>query len=990
MDIEYQGRKDFSRPRKLSETESLPHFQDKVETNAFGVEDERSIAADVLFTDLAKTYLKGKVLLEGLSKMDPAQFIPIEEFADSTRASAIRLDKDSSKDGSIITYSLYQASIDKILEKKWELRGDVINIRLPASLSQQTVETSQKLSGTSNATSLIKEFINQNGIITTIIGMLTISPFQTLIFQALTVEEGAKGVQMAQIPAGIALFLEIGIKAERIISIMKNANLATPLVEQQVVDLAGSEAKRAEALTLVGLDYNEFKKSQEFQDSENIVNYVSEYYRRYGGLDRLGGHLSIDHWVAYLHVAQNQQTIRGALNTSHLFSPKFQSIKQQYTATPPAPDNIFKEEGKSHSKIFVQLASATRSLKESSNDIYDDIINTFNYQLTDRDLCCVSGDTRIQHSEGNSKISDLVGKKIKVWNGDSWSEVSPFLAKKNQKLYRVHISDGSYLDCTDDHEWSIQKPSIGSYLWKKKKTLELKPGYKLPKFEMEVSKTGRKLLHAYEYGYYLGDGTSISENNSSIRTSIYVDKPELDLITSGCKIGYIKGPYDVSSEGYNHPKWVWHTPELDKDKCRSLKGKGIKGLPDWLFEADKESILEFIGGYIDSDGNLSNNGYTEGYRIFGTEDKIRDIQLLLRRASINFTTIRMEHDGETNKGKRSQPLWVCSIHSHNCVEIRTRLKTSSNFSKRYVSNGHTLVDKGVWQRIIKIEELPGPHDTFCFSEPVKHMGVFGNVLTHQCLVQIFGAIGNPDLMYTIASLLRILATNLSAELIRIQNLMSKFLANLMQDALFEITGQINEFYYKIVDKVTKAFTTDLNNLPACNGMFSLGWALMHSVRVLFDELEALIKEISSIIGDFGTGVSGSWKISADRRHLLGVARILEVLAARLDLANTCDRTSTSATSVTTQISNPNSDIDQAIFSILGSVPPNLTISEEDKIKHFPNTKPQVSSNLKFNFGIQSEQNNENTAKCDDPGQEQKIDQLIKNLTASIEQVFSNG
>ncbi len=644
MDIEYTGRKDFSRPRKLSETETLSQFQDRVEKNAFGTQDERSIGTDAIFTDLAKTYLKGRVLLDGLSKMDPAQFIPIEEFADATRASAIRLDKEASKNGSIITYSLYQKSIDKILEKKWEIRGDVINIKLPASISQQGVETAQKLSGTTNATSLIKEFINQNGIVTTIIGMLTISPFQTLIFQALSVEEAAKGVQTAQIPAGIALFLEIGIKAERIISILKNANLATPLVEKQVIDLSESDSKRAEALKTVGLDYNELKKSQEFQDSENIVNYVSEYYRRYGGLDRRGGHLTIDHWIGYLHVAQNQQTIRGALNTSHLFSPKFQSIKQHYTPQQEQENDIFREEGRKHSQIFIQLASATRSLKETSNDLYDDIINTFNYQLTDRDLCC--------------------------------------------------------------------------------------------------------------------------------------------------------------------------------------------------------------------------------------------------------------------------------------------------------------------------------------------------------LVQIFGAIGKPDLMYTIASLLRILATNLSAELVRIQNIVSKFLANLMQDALFEIAAQINQFYYKIAHKVTKAFTVDFDNLPACSGMFTLGWALMHSVRVLFDELNALIKEISSIIGDFGTGVSGSWKIAADRRHLLGIARILEVLAARLDLANTCERNST--VSINNQISDSNSDIDQAIFSILGSIAPNLNISEEDKLKHFPSIRPQTSDNLKFNFGITSEQNSENQPRCTDPDQEQKIEQLIKNLTSSIEQVFSNG
>lgn len=644
MSIDYQGRKDFSRPRKLVEKDvTLEQYQDRIEVNAFGAVDEREVAVDELFTDLAKTYLKGRVLQQGLSKMDPAQFIPIEEFADTARAAAKRLDMTASEDGEVITYSLYQKAVDKILAKKWELRGEVMAMKVPASVSQQSVECAHKVSGSENFGSLLKEFISQNGIISTIMGMLTLSPFQTVIFQPMTVEEGAKGVQVAQIPAGIALFLELGIKAERIISILRDSSLATPLVELQIAELSSSESARASALKTIGIDYDEFKKSQEFQDSEAIVSYVSEYYTRYGGLDRPGGHLTIDHWVAYLHVAQNQQMVRGALNTAQVYSPKFQTIKDQFTFTSEPKDNLFKDQGKKTSKIFIQLASATRALKESSNDLYDDIINTFNYQLTDRDLCC--------------------------------------------------------------------------------------------------------------------------------------------------------------------------------------------------------------------------------------------------------------------------------------------------------------------------------------------------------LVQIFGAIGNPDLMYTIASLLRILATNLSGELVRLQNLVAKFLANIAQDALFEIASQVNEFYEKVAHKITKAFTVDFDNLPACGGMFSLGWALMHSVRVIFIQINALLREISSIIGDFGLSAPGSWQVSADRRHLLGIARILEVLAGRLSLANTCERVSQAGNNVD-QFSDPKSDIDQAIFSILGETPPNLVVSDEDVKKHFPNIRPTVSDNLKFTYGITSEQNPENKSRCDDPDQQAKIDQLIKNLTKSIQEVFN--
>jgi hypothetical protein len=254
-----------------------------------------------------------------------------------------------------------------------------------------------------------------------------------------------------------------------------------------------------------------------------------------------------------------------------------------------------------------------------------------------------------------------------------------------------------------------------------------------------------------------------------------------------------------------------------------------------------------------------------------------------------------------------------------------------------------------------------------------------------CLVQIFGAIGNPEVMYTIASLLRILATDLSGEIVRIQNIISSFLANLAQDALFEIAKDINKFYYKIADKITKTFTTDFENLPACNGMLTLGWALLHSVRAIFDQVNALIRDISTIIGNFGLAADGSWKIAADRRHLLGIARILEVLAARLDLANTCELDSKNrSVRPNNDLTDTDSNFDQAIFTILGDIPPVLPMKSEDVQKHFPDITTKQSSRLKFSYGIIPEQNTEKgKGNCYTPDQQERINNLINSLTSAL-------
>jgi len=72
---------------------------------------------------------------------------------------------------------------------------------------------------------------------------------------------------------------------------------------------------------------------------------------------------------------------------------------------------------------------------------------------------CVSGDTRIQTKDGAFKIIDCVDKEVEVWNGQKWSKVTPRKTGTNKFLRRVKLSDGSYLDATPNHRWSIVKES---------------------------------------------------------------------------------------------------------------------------------------------------------------------------------------------------------------------------------------------------------------------------------------------------------------------------------------------------------------------------------------------------------------------------------------------------------------------------------------------------------------------------------------------------
>ena len=92
---------------------------------------------------------------------------------------------------------------------------------------------------------------------------------------------------------------------------------------------------------------------------------------------------------------------------------------------------------------------------------------------------------------------------------------------------------------------------------------------------------------------------------------------------------------------------------------------------------------------------------------------------------------------KTNFGIRKYSLWELSIPSNQCGFIPTRLKiipSDKIGSQNRINNAHpnSKISVVTRQKISKIEEIDGLHTTYCFDEPINHMGIFGNVLTYQC------------------------------------------------------------------------------------------------------------------------------------------------------------------------------------------------------------------------------------------------------------------
>lgn len=361
---------------------------------------------------------------------------------------------------------------------------------------------------------------------------------------------------------------------------------------------------------------------------------------------------------------------------------------------------------------------------------------------------CLAGDTLVATKQGPQKIKDLVGKEVEIFDGENWVLNNSF--KKtgiNQKLLRIHLSDGSFVDSTLEHRWFVVPPKyrVSEKQAVLTKTKDLKIGSKIS-FHFEESHGNVKLKGAYAKGFLIAEGTSIQKTHKIgdiYHPALYIYEPKMK-----CFDRFKKSVEEIEIQLEDYRADTENEVFAKKDSknnrykitgihsrqdllpfCREFK----KGLNDIWIEWCKQSKINFIAGLFDGDGCYMKKG--GGYQIASiSRDLLLDVQGILKSLGLKATVSKMKDKSVVNFNDdygeyNTKEAWRLSIGPFFAYKLSEMVKFERISSYSHKKPNRFCAD---FSRIVKIEEVPSA-DVYCTTIPTTSKFALANgLITGNC------------------------------------------------------------------------------------------------------------------------------------------------------------------------------------------------------------------------------------------------------------------
>lgn len=384
------------------------------------------------------------------------------------------------------------------------------------------------------------------------------------------------------------------------------------------------------------------------------------------------------------------------LDPEHYF--RFMSNNSMYLENKPSREalaNIMKSIKNTGEPAFINVKAAKKRRADFA------IVNP-----------CVTPDTQILTKEyGYARIADCVDEDVTVWNGYDWSVVTPRVTGYNQPMYRITLSNGNELECTDYHKFVLHGDN-------RVEARHLSIGDKLKKWDFPVIPQQETIIPTYNdsyidpyiHGFYAGDGVT---NKPLIW--LYGDKRKLAPIFEDNNCTIMEGE--------------------ERDTVKLPKQYSKKVVPD-VGDTPYER-LRYLAGLLDSDGCVNSE---DGAVTISSIDKdfLINVSRMLNTLGCHATVAKMRDGGfkdmPANDGTGSTKEYDCQT----CY----RLTISAWYVKQLMKLGletHRLVlaanpnrNASRFITVTNIERIRNCPTVYCFTEPKNHTGIFNGVMTAQC------------------------------------------------------------------------------------------------------------------------------------------------------------------------------------------------------------------------------------------------------------------
>ena len=375
---------------------------------------------------------------------------------------------------------------------------------------------------------------------------------------------------------------------------------------------------------------------------------------------------------------------------------------------------------------------------------------------------CVSPETLVLTDKGHIRIDSLEDKNVNVWNGTEWSEVVVKKTGESQEVIKIYTDDGLNVSCTPYHKFYIKRTYQSSQT--EVEANALSTGDKLIKSNYPIIDGNDTMLYPYTHGFFCGDGTyrnitNIPESSCKFNvlqghnfckrhlfneTETYINNSEIKNCYGKCNaISYSKIPIIYL---YNNKKKLVEYLDYRLEPIAEEHDRIVITLhgdisEKYVVPSDSCSIktkLEWFAGYCDADGTISLNGTNEQLQVSSiNHDFLIKVKLMLQTCSIN-PKVKLSSNRETSYlpdgrgGHREfdvKPLYRLLVTSYDLYKL---CQLGFHTHRLIITGTKPQRDATQFVKILKVVNENRISDTYCFTEPKRHLGIFNGIITGQC------------------------------------------------------------------------------------------------------------------------------------------------------------------------------------------------------------------------------------------------------------------